>query len=102
VTPGIAAYATTLFGKRTLMPAGPFALAMAARVPIYPVFVMRRGRRRYRLVSGKPIRVERRSRNRDVDLQLAIDEWARDLEQVIRAGWFQWFTFEPYSEELAA
>jgi predicted LPLAT superfamily acyltransferase len=102
VTPGIAAYATTLFGKRTLMPAGPFALAMAARVPIYPVFVMRSGRRRYRLVSGKPIRVERRSRNRDEDLQIAIDEWARDLEHVIRAGWFQWFTFEPYSEELAA
>jgi phosphatidylinositol dimannoside acyltransferase len=102
VTPGIASQPATLFGRRVLLPAGPFALAMAARVPIHPMFVVRTGRRRYRLISHAPIVVERRSRNREADLQIAIDAWAAQLEQTIRQQWFQWFTFEPALEEPAA
>lgn len=95
VTPGIATLPATLFGTPTRMPAGPFALAMAARVPIYPLFVIRRGRRRYRLVTCSPITVERRGRDRDADLQRALDAWIGELEQVIAGGWYQWFHFEP-------
>ena len=73
---------------------------MAARVPIYPLFIVRRGRRRYRLVVTKPIEVIR-TRNREEAFERAMSEWTRELERVIRAGWFQWFTFAPYSEELA-
>lgn len=100
VTPGISTLPATLFGKSTQLPAGPFALAMAARVPIYPLFIVRRGRRRYRLVVTKPIEVIR-TRNREEAFERAMSEWTRELERVIRAGWFQWFTFAPYSEELA-
>lgn len=99
VTPGITAMQATLFGKSTALPAGPFALAMTARVPIYPVFVMRRGRRRYRLVVAKPLVVER-TRDRAAAFDRALAEWTRELETVIRASWFQWFTFQPFSEEL--
>jgi lauroyl/myristoyl acyltransferase len=101
VTPGIAAFPATLFGRKTEVPAGPFALAMAARAPIYPVFVVRRGRRSYRLVSLKAIEVVRRNRNRDEDIAGAVEEWTTQLEEVVGDWWFQWFTFEPFSEEAA-
>ena len=101
VTPGISALRTTLFGVPSEVPAGPFALAMAARVPIFPVFVVRRGRRRYRLVARAPIEIVR-SRDRERDFAGAADRWSRDLEALIGSSWYQWFTFEPFSPELAA
>jgi len=102
VTPGIAPVETTLFGKRALVPAGPFALAMASRAPIYPLFVIRNGRRRYKLLTKAPIAVTRTSRDRDADIRRGVEEWSRALEAAIAAAWFQWFAFEPYSEERAA
>lgn len=98
VTAGIASLPATLFGRPTRMPSGPFALAMAARVPVFPLFVVRAGRRRYRLISCAPIHVERRSRVRDDDLRAAMSQWCNQLEDVIRSGWYQWFAFEPYAE----
>jgi predicted LPLAT superfamily acyltransferase len=99
VTPGISALPATLFGKKTQVPAGPFALSMAARVPVYPLFIMRSGRRRYRLITAKPFEVTR-TRDRAEAFDAAVQQWTRDLEHVIRDSWFQWFTFQPYSEEL--
>jgi predicted LPLAT superfamily acyltransferase len=101
ITPGIATLPATLFGKPTEMPAGPFALAMAARVPIFPLFVIRRGRRFYQLVTREPIFVERRGRDRDADLKRAIDLWTAELERMIRSAWWNWFMFEPFSKEPA-
>ena len=68
---------------------------------IYPVFVVRIGRRRYRLVTSRPI-VITRSRNRDDDFARAVAQWMTELEAVVRACWYQWFTFEPYWPEAAA
>ena len=102
VTPGVAAVETTLFGKSTRLPAGPFALSMASRAPIYPLFVMRLGRRQYRLVTCAPILVERTSRDRDADIRRAAEEWSGHLESALRGAWFQWFAFEPFYEEPAA
>jgi lauroyl/myristoyl acyltransferase len=99
VTPGIAALPATLFGKRMQVPAGPFALSMAARVPIYPLFIMRLGRRRYRLTTSRPFEVTR-TRDRAEAFDKAVALWTQELEQVIRDAWFQWFTFQPYSEDL--
>jgi lauroyl/myristoyl acyltransferase len=83
----------TLFGKAVQVPAGPFALAMTARVPIYPIFVVRRGWRRYLLRAAKPIEIVR-SRDRDADFAAAARVWTATLEQVIRDAWQQWFMFE--------
>jgi predicted LPLAT superfamily acyltransferase len=99
VTPGIAATPVTLFGRKTHIPSGPFALAMAARVPIYPMFVVRTGLRRYTVVCGTPITVERAGRTRD--FSPAIAQWIAQLENVIREYWFQWFAFEPFFEETS-
>jgi lauroyl/myristoyl acyltransferase len=101
MTEGISGLPATLFGKSLTVPAGPFALAMAARVPIYPVFVIRAGRRRYRLLTAEPIEIVR-SRDRDADFARAAAAWTATLERVVSEHWQQWFTFEPYSPELAA
>ena len=101
VTGSISSLPATLFGRPATVPAGPFALALAARVPIYPVFVVRLGRRRYRLMTSRPIEIVR-SRNRDDDFARAVEQWMAELERVVGECWFQWFTFEPYWPEQAA
>ena len=101
VTGEISFLPATVFGRQTRVPAGPFALALAARVPIYPVFVVRLGRRRYRLMTSRPIELIR-SRNRDEDFSRAVEQWVEELERAIAEGWFQWFTFEPFWPEIAA
>jgi predicted LPLAT superfamily acyltransferase len=100
VTPGISTLPGTLFGRRARFPAGPFALAMAARVPVYPLFIVRLGRRRYQLVVGKPFDVQR-TRDRAESFELALAEWTRELEAIVRRAWFQWFAFEPYADEAS-
>lgn len=100
VTPGISSLPATLFGKETIVPAGPFALAMAARVPIYPLFIIRLGRRSYRLLVCAPIEV-RRTRDRAEAFNTAVEQWTRSLEQVIATSWYQWFEFGPFYEERA-
>ena len=101
ITAGLTAHRTTLFGMPFDLPAGPFALAMAARAPLYPVFVVRVGRRHYRLVTCPPISIERRSRERDQDVAAAVAVWTRQLETIIREHWYQWFAFEPFYAERA-
>jgi predicted LPLAT superfamily acyltransferase len=101
VTGEISFLPATVFGQPTRVPAGPFALALAARVPIYPVFVVRLGRRRYRLMASRPIELVR-SRNRDEDFALAVAQWVEELERAINECWFQWFSFEPFWPEIAA
>ena len=101
VTEGIASVETTLFGRRTRIPSGPFALAMVARAPIFPLFVIRRGRRAYRLLTCPPIEVVRTSDRHD-DIARAVEQWSRALETTLREAWHQWFAFEPFYEEQAA
>jgi lauroyl/myristoyl acyltransferase len=98
VTEGIASVTTTLFGRKMLIPAGPFALAMAAQVPIYPMFIIRDGYRSYRLISCAPIAVVR-TRDRDATLAAATEAWTRQLESVVGRFWFQWFEFRPFAQD---
>ncbi len=101
VTPGISALPATLFGRKTSVPAGPFALSMSAHVPIYPLFIVRLGRRSYRLVVGAPFQVVR-TRDRNAAFAKAVAEWTHQLEGVVREAWFQWYTFEPFEKTEAA
>jgi predicted LPLAT superfamily acyltransferase len=102
VTPGIGSMKASLFGHDIALPAGPFALAMAAGVPIYPLFVIRMGRRRYRLVTFEAIHVTRRSRSRDDGLNEAMTRWTAILEQIGTEYWYQWFNFYPFTVKKAA
>lgn len=101
ITPGISTLPARLFGKKTSLPAGPFALSMAARVPVYPLFIVRLGRRSYRLVVGAPFQVER-TRDRAAGFERAVAQWTHELEAVVREAWFQWYTFAPFAEKETA
>jgi len=102
VTPGIATQEVTLFGRKARIPLGPFALAMAAGVAIYPMFIARTGLRHYTLITGERITIERKGRNRNEAMGPAIDRWIAQLEEVIRANWFQWFAFDRFDSEESA
>lgn len=101
--PGVPAREITMFGARTSLPIGPFALAMATRVPIHPMFIARIGRRRYRVIAMAPITCVRSSGvSRDDAIADAMNEWVASLELVITRHWYQWFTFVPFDREEAA
>ena len=74
------------------LPEGPVALARLADVPLLPVFVLREGRLRYRIVFREPIRVPRTS-NRREDTASAAAELATAIEWGIRERPHQWFCF---------
>ena len=101
VTPGISVLPATLFGRKTSIPAGPFALSMAARVPIYPLFIVRLGRRSYRTIVGAPFDVQR-TRDRSAGFEQAVAQWTRELEHVVRDAWFQWYSFHAFEEKQSA
>jgi KDO2-lipid IV(A) lauroyltransferase len=84
--------AATLFGRAFPLPAGPAVLARTARVPMLPVFALREGRRRFRLVFRPPIEVARTA-DRDADLAAGMAQVAGDIEHAIRRAPNQWFAF---------
>lgn len=83
---------TELFGRPFTLPVGPAVLSRTVSVPMIPVFAIREGRRRFRLVFRPPIETPR-TRNRDEDLRAATTQLARELEYGIRRAPYQWFVF---------
>ena len=84
----------TLFGRRYGLPEGPAALARAAGVPLLPVYILREGRRRYRVVFGEPIEVPRGDDRRS-ELAAAVRAIEASIEAAIRRAPHQWFCFAP-------
>jgi len=82
----------TLFGRPIALPSGPAALARTAGVPMLPVFAIREGRRRCRIIFCPPIAVPR-TENRDADLTWAMGRVATAVEGAVRATPHQWFVF---------
>ena len=103
VTPGISTLPATLFGKAHAVPAGPFALAMAARVPIYPLFIVRARTAPLSARRRQAVRSARARRDRDESFERGAWRTGRtSWRAVVRMAWFQWFAFQPYAEEAAA
>lgn len=89
-----------LFGRPYELPEGPAALARAAGVPLLPVFVFRRGRRRAEVCFRPPI-APRELPERSPDLRRMAERFAGDLEWAIRSDPHQWFCFrELWPEKL--
>jgi KDO2-lipid IV(A) lauroyltransferase len=82
----------TLFGRPFPLPPGPAALARTADAPLLPVFVLREGRRRYRVVFRPPIHVPRTG-DRAADLTATMRQVAAEIEWAIRRAPHQWFCF---------
>ncbi|MEO5720784.1 MAG: lysophospholipid acyltransferase family protein [Chthoniobacterales bacterium] len=95
VIPGVASAEMELFGERVPLPTGPFTLALVAQVPIYPLFFVRAGYRRYRIVTRAPIWLRRTERTRDEDVATGMATWCDVLEATITEYWHQWFALVP-------
>jgi lauroyl/myristoyl acyltransferase len=93
VMDGMATAECQMFGQRVRVPSGPFTLAQVAQVPIFPLFIVRAGFRRYQIVVRAPILIRRTSRARDEDIALGVTAWCDVLEKMIARHWSQWFAF---------
>jgi lauroyl/myristoyl acyltransferase len=91
----VAQVETKMFGADVQVPAGPFILALTAGVPIHPLFIVRNSHRRYGIIAGKPILLQRGSGARERDIMPAVQQWIRTLEAVVQDHWAQWFAFAP-------
>lgn len=74
------------------LPKGPFFLARATAAPTFPLFIVREGWRRYRVIVLPEINLPLRSRGAD---QEAAELWATTLLGECRKHWKQWYVFEP-------
>ncbi len=95
VTPDVGHVRGEIFGREVSIPNGPFILALAAGVAIFPLFIVRLGYRRYGIIVHEPFRVLRTSSGRDADIGAAVAQWCRALELVVTQHWAQWFAFAP-------
>ena len=84
-----------MFGREVNLPNGPFILALVAQMPIFPLFIVRSGFRRYTIIVREPIRLARTGGQRDEAIIPAVKQWCRVLEEVTARHWSQWFAFVP-------
>lgn len=82
----------TLFARPIALPSGPAALARTAGVPMLPVFAIREGRRRCRVIFSPPITVPRTD-DRNADLTWAMARVAAEVERAVRRAPHQWFVW---------
>jgi phosphatidylinositol dimannoside acyltransferase len=83
------------FGREIFLPNGPFVLSLVSETSIYPLFIVRIGYRKYRIVALEPIAPFRREGSRDQVVADSMQRWARVLEEILRNDWSQWFAFIP-------
>ena len=83
------------FGRNVTFPTGPFVLSLVSGAPIFPLFVVRTGRRKYKVVAYEPIVVNQNVESRDQQISHAMEQWSAVLEEIVRRNWSQWYGFKP-------
>ena len=81
-------------GIQWQLPRGPFMLALVAKVPIVPIFIIRLGWRRYRVAAGAPFEWKGDPRDRTGAQDAAARWWSQCLREAVEQHWYQWFVFE--------
>ena len=84
-----------IFNREISLPNGPFVLSLVSATPIYPLFIVRTGWRRYRIIAREPIVCARANASRDEVIAEAMQRWSHVLEEITRDYWSQWFAFVP-------
>jgi lauroyl/myristoyl acyltransferase len=84
-----------LFGREVFLPNGPFVLSLVSETAIYPLFIVRTGYRKYKIIAHEPIICARTDAPRDEIIANAMQRWAVVLEEIVRIYWQQWFAFTP-------
>jgi lauroyl/myristoyl acyltransferase len=85
-------------GLRMRLPKGPLFLARATNSPTYPLFIVRDGWRRYRVIVRPEIELPARRRGEE---DTADQVWAATILQVVKRHWRQWYVFEPVLTRVA-
>ena len=93
IIPGVAMVDGEMFGQAVRVPVGPFTLAQVAQVAVYPLFIVRAGYRRYKIIVREPILVLRGARAREEDITPAVKKWCEVLQATIAQYGEQWFAF---------
>jgi len=88
---------TPVCGERIGLPQGPHVLALATGSPIFPLFIVRDGWRRYRILSLAPLPriVRERGVPKSEVIGRSMEAWGAVLSGVLEQHWDQWFEFEP-------
>jgi len=82
------------FGRKVSLPSGPFVLSLVSETPVYPLFIVRTGNRKYKIIARQPI-VCVRSASRDETVTRAMQQWTEVLQEITKSYWPQWFAFTP-------
>lgn len=80
------------------LPKGPLFLARATGAPCFPLFIVREGWRKYRVIVLPEMRLPLRKRGVEDD---AARIWAETILGVVRCHWRQWYVFEPLLKRTA-
>ena len=92
---GSARASTRLCGCEANIPTGPFILSQIAEAPIFPLFIVRLGYRRYQIIVREPIVCERSGGTREEDVSASLQQWTATLQEMIMHHWDQWYAFVP-------
>ena len=96
-TTGGPVVAATLFGRRTLLPQGPWRIAYVSGAPILPAFIHREFNNNYTLQFGAPIVPPAAAEcERNAAMCGMAQAWAACLEARLRANPCQWAAFRPF------
>jgi predicted LPLAT superfamily acyltransferase len=100
---GEVAAVTPVFDKNHAIriPKGPFVLALATHAAVFPLFVIRMGWRRYRVLVQPVLPTPLDVRNREAAVATLTTAWVDTLRNVARAHWRQWFVLEDAFVPLA-
>lgn len=80
-------------GLMMRLPRGPLYLARITGAPTFPLFIVRDGWRRYRVLVRPPLVLPERVRGRGEDSGTPV--WAGAILEGVKSHWAQWFVFEP-------
>jgi phosphatidylinositol dimannoside acyltransferase len=74
------------------LPRGPLHLAQATGAPCFPLFIVRDGWRRYKIIAFPQVQLPPRRRGQADE---AAKIWAATILHQVRNYWSQWYVFEP-------
>jgi len=82
-------------GVEWQVPQGPFLLSLISKAEIHPVFMIRLGYRRYRVLSLPAFGIKVQGRDKQGAMRQGAEAWSNIIRPVMEQHWKQWFVFEP-------
>jgi len=84
---------TKMFSRYANLPRGPAFFVLKTKVPIVPVFLIRKDKYFYHLTYGQPISIDKDIESNEAAI---VDKYVTVLEKYIRRYPGQWYVFDKY------